>query len=60
MNSKHDQNDCQVIRELAKRVSAVSKQANEQGQPFVLTWLPKPVTTRRQVEDYGCGCGPID
>jgi ABC-type proline/glycine betaine transport system substrate-binding protein len=60
MNSKHDQNDSQVIRELTKRVSAASKQANNQGQPFVLTWRPKPVTNRWQVEDSGCGCGPID
>jgi hypothetical protein len=55
MNARHDENERELIRELAKK-------ASEQRQPFILPWRVNPDAKSRrsqveQAEDAGCGCG---
>jgi hypothetical protein len=52
MNVGHDQNERDVIRELAKK-------ATDPVQRFVLPWRLNPDANSRrwEAEDAGCGCG---
>jgi hypothetical protein len=52
--------DDQANRELVGSTSAALKNANEQGQPFVLAWRPDAKHPHWAEHDAGCGCGPID
>jgi hypothetical protein len=55
MNAARDENEREVIRELAKK-------AIELKQHFILPWRlnPDANSRSRHVEDAGCGCGATD